>query len=151
VNGGANQWSTCADGCHPCECYCTSAERPRTCVFTSGVDARPILTFCSINFVAVLVKYEVYGENITVIVCSTYLLYDSVDPSPSKEMAEVANCCWERYFTLILGCDANFQNVMWGILSSSSRVRALLESCILPQVSKLFTFLFNHSSNQRVC
>jgi hypothetical protein len=85
VNGGADQWSTRADGCHSHEFYCTSVqvERPRTYVFTSGIDARPILTFCNINVVVVLVKYKVYGENITVVVCSTYLLYDSVDPPSS--------------------------------------------------------------------
>lgn len=114
-----------------------------TCVFTSGIDARPILTFHSINVVVILMKHKVYGGNITVVVCSTHLLYDSVDPLPSKEMDEVTNFCWKTYFTLILGCIANYQNVTWEILSSSPKIRALLESCVLPEVTKLFTFLLN--------
>jgi hypothetical protein len=48
------------------------------------------------NVVAILVKYRANGEDRMVVVCSAYLPYDTAEPSPSTEMAEVTDYCRER-------------------------------------------------------
>jgi hypothetical protein len=65
-------------------------------VYTAGFDTTPIPALCSMDVVVILVKYRVNGEGIMVVLCSSYLPYDSAGPPPSKEMAEVFNYCRER-------------------------------------------------------
>jgi hypothetical protein len=72
------------EGCQGSLFYCISAERYRTCVYTSGTDATPIPPLCSMDVVAVLETCKVYGESRMVAVCSAYLPHDSVDPLQIK-------------------------------------------------------------------
>lgn len=58
--------------------------------YSSGIDATPIQVLCTMDVVMVLVKYNIYSEDRNVMLCSTYLPQNSVDPLlSSKEMVEV--------------------------------------------------------------
>jgi hypothetical protein len=56
--------------------YNTSVKRIMACDYTVGIDTTSIPALCSMDVVAILVKYRVNGDGRTVMVCYAYFLYD---------------------------------------------------------------------------
>jgi hypothetical protein len=64
-------------------------DRPRACILVRNMNIWVLLGFSCRDLVAVLVKYNEDGAERRLVVCSTYLSYDSEDPPPSREMEEL--------------------------------------------------------------
>jgi len=53
------------------------------------------------------VKFNEDRAERRLVVCSTYLSYDSEDPPPSKELQKVVGYCENEKPYLVVGCDSN--------------------------------------------
>ena len=63
----------------------------------------------------------------TVVVGSTYFLYDSQDLPPPARVRELIAYCHVKGFPLIMGCDANSHHVVWESTNINARGEALLQ------------------------
>jgi hypothetical protein len=61
------------------------------------------------------------------VICSAYLLYDSEDPPPTKELEELVRDCEKEHLYLINGCDSNAHHSAWGSTNCNDRGEALVE------------------------
>jgi hypothetical protein len=59
------------------------------------------------DLVAVLIKYNEEGVERRLVICSSYLPYDSEDPPPSKEFEDLVRYCEKENLYLVVGCDSN--------------------------------------------
>ncbi|XP_063995635.1 uncharacterized protein LOC135172991 [Diachasmimorpha longicaudata] len=62
-----------------------------------------------------------------IVFCSAHFAHDSPTPPPTKELRDLVSHCRTKRLPLIIGCDANAQNVVWGSEWCSDRGTALLE------------------------
>jgi hypothetical protein len=60
----------------------------------------------------VRVTYTCGGSCEELIIASAYLLYDSDEPSPTKELRDVIDFCCSRKKKLIIVCDANAHHIL---------------------------------------
>ncbi|XP_063972041.1 uncharacterized protein LOC135159908 [Diachasmimorpha longicaudata] len=76
--------------------------------------------------VAVVMRLrEAEAEDI--VFCSADFPHDSPTPPPTKELRDLVNHCRAKKLPLIIGCDANAQNLVWGSERCNDRGTALLE------------------------
>ncbi|XP_073991827.1 uncharacterized protein [Rhodnius prolixus] len=85
------------------------------------------MEFCFRDQTAIKVKLHVDKEAREIVVASTYLPYDSTVPPPSEEMQYLTNRCRERGLQLLIGCDANSHNEVWGSSGTNQRGKYLLD------------------------
>jgi hypothetical protein len=64
-------------------------DRPRACILVEGMTSWVLPGFSCRDLVAVLVKYLEGDTERWVVICSAYLLYDTEDPPPTKELEEL--------------------------------------------------------------
>jgi hypothetical protein len=64
-------------------------DRPRACILARNVNTWVLPGFSCRDLVAVLVKYVEDGAKRQLVICSTYLSYDSEYPPPSWELEEL--------------------------------------------------------------
>ena len=108
--------------------YKSDTLRPRACIFCSkDLDATKLEQFCSRDVVTILLRYQIDKIVKNVILCSSYLPYDSVNPPPSEEMANVVRYSKTSNIPIIIGCDANSHHIIWGSSDTNSRGESLLE------------------------
>ena len=62
-----------------------------------------------------------------IVVCSSYLPYDSPELPPSEELERLVSYCRTNVLELLVGCDANSHHFVWGSSDSNDRDRALVE------------------------
>jgi hypothetical protein len=79
------------------------------------------------DLVAVLVKYFEDGAERWLVVCSTYLPYDSEDLPPSRELEELVRYCENKNLYLTVGCDSNAHHTVWGSTNCNDRGEVLVE------------------------
>jgi hypothetical protein len=101
-------------------------DRPRACILARNMNLWVLPDFSCRDLVAVLVKYYEEGAERKMVVCSAYLLYDSEDPPPSKELEDLMRYC-EKHLHLLVGCDSNAHHTAWGSTNCNSRGEALME------------------------
>ncbi|XP_029054595.1 uncharacterized protein LOC114881878 [Osmia bicornis bicornis] len=101
---------------------------PRTCVYVKrGLRATKLAEFCTRDQAAVLVPAGAGGSGANLVVCSTYLPYDSEGPPPTRELRELVDYCKVRGLQLVIGCDANAHHIVWDSSDINKRGEALLE------------------------
>merc|ERR1711973_815252 len=61
------------------------------------------------------------------VVCSTYMPYDSADPPPPKLMRDLTSFCEQKGWGLIIGANANSHNTTWGSSDTNLRGEELLD------------------------
>lgn len=98
--------------------------RVRTCILVRhGVLAVHLPHLCSPDLTVVRI-----GDGAgAFMVASAYLPYDSPDQPPSKEVENLVKYCEERNIGVIIGCDANAHNTVWGSTNNNDRGEQLLE------------------------
>jgi hypothetical protein len=79
------------------------------------------------DLVVVLIKYIEDGAERWLVVCSTYLPYDSKDSPPSKEFEELMRNCENENLYLVIGCDSNAHHTAWGSTNCNDRGEDLVE------------------------
>ena len=78
------------------------------------IKSTVLVEFCSQDVVAAKIEYWKGGVKTEMIVVSAYLPYDSLLPRPSRELVEIVQYAESKGLGLIVGCDANAQNTVWG-------------------------------------
>jgi hypothetical protein len=92
----------------------TSEGNVRSCIYVRNhINALPLLEFCSRDTTTVRMTYTSDGGYKELIVTSAYLLYDSDEPPPSKEVRDIVEHCQSRKKQLIIGCDTNSHHILW--------------------------------------
>ncbi|XP_037959322.1 uncharacterized protein LOC119688728 [Teleopsis dalmanni] len=67
------------------------------------------------------------GDANTFIVASAYLPYDSIEPPPSQEVIRLMEYFRTKKLEIVIGCDANANNIVWGSSDSNNKGESLLE------------------------
>jgi hypothetical protein len=108
--------------------YCAGGtDRPRACVLAGSMISWMLPGFSCRDLVAVLFTYLEGGTERLLVICSAYLLYDSEDPPPTKELEDLVRYCEEENLYLIFGCDSNAHRSAWGSTNCNDRVETLVE------------------------
>ncbi|XP_011313432.1 uncharacterized protein [Fopius arisanus] len=101
---------------------------PRTCISVKrACNARRMVNFCHRDLVAVTVGLRGEGGYEDIVFCSAYFPFDSALTPPTGELKKWSRYCKSNGLPLIVGCDANAQNVVWGSESNNARGISLLE------------------------
>jgi hypothetical protein len=79
------------------------------------------------DLVAVLEKYIADGAERWLVVCSTYLHYDSEDLHPSKVFEELVQYCDSENLYLVIGCDYNVHHIARGSTNCNDRGEAVVK------------------------
>jgi hypothetical protein len=102
-------------------------ERSRACIIATYMNLWVLPEFSCRDLVAVLVKYNGEGAERRIVVCSSYLPYDSEDPPPSRELEDLVRYCEKENLYLLVGCDSNAHHTAWGSTNCNHRGEALME------------------------
>jgi hypothetical protein len=95
-------------------------DRPRACILVRNMNIWVLPGFSCKDLVAVLVKYVEDGAE-------RWLLVDSEDPPPSRELEELVRYSQNENLYLIVGCDSNAHHTAWGSNNRNDREEALVE------------------------
>ena len=96
----------------------------RACIATSNnIEAWLLTQYSNQDQTAIGIRM---GGDI-LIVASTYMPYDSIDPPPPKILEELTLFCKEKKWSLIVGADANSHNTVWGSTDTNQRGDKLLD------------------------
>ena len=96
----------------------------RACIATTdNIEAWLLTQFSNQDQTAIGLRM---GGNILV-VASTYMPYDSIDPPPPKILEELTLFCKEKKWSLLIGADANSHNTVWGSTDTNQRGDKLLD------------------------
>jgi hypothetical protein len=121
--------------------YFRSCERPRAALLISNnADFLPLPQFINEDIVAVLVNIQISGEKQIFVLCSSYRAGDK--NVPSHEMQQLVNFCKQERYQLLLGCDSNAHNIVWGSKDTNIRGESFYDYieggglCILNQGSE---------------
>ncbi|XP_063992907.1 uncharacterized protein LOC135170782 [Diachasmimorpha longicaudata] len=71
-----------------------------------------MVNFCHRDLVAVVMRLQGKARAEDIVFCSAYFPHDSPTPPPTKELRDLVNHCRAKRLPLIIGCDANAQNVV---------------------------------------
>jgi hypothetical protein len=102
-------------------------DRPRACILVRNMDIWVLPGFSCRDLVPILVKYIEVGAERRLVVCSAYLLYDSEDPTPSRELEELVQYSENENLHLNVWCDSNAHHTTWGSTNCNGRMKALME------------------------
>lgn len=112
--------------------FCSDPDqKPRTCILTTKVDATCLPQFRTRDLVAIkLLVCSQGGSTREVIVASSYFPYDSDISPPPQEVKQLVQFCKKNKYPLILGCDSNAHNEIWGSSNNNSRGLDLMDYLI---------------------
>jgi len=99
--------------------------KARTCIYApANLHGIILPQFCNGDLTVIGIRDENDGETL---VASCYLPYDSPSPPPGETLVEVVSYCEAKKKPLIIGCDANAHNTVWGSSNTNERGRVLSE------------------------
>jgi hypothetical protein len=99
--------------------------RARACIFSrKGLNCRILPQFSDNDLTSCMLKYHQNGEEKQLIVCSAYLPYDQ--QVPTNTLVNVVNYCNSNNIEILIGCDANSHNIIWGSSDTNSRGNTLM-------------------------
>ncbi|KAG8236655.1 hypothetical protein J437_LFUL014503 [Ladona fulva] len=93
---------------------CTSANRPRACIYVNGVDAMPLPQLSTMDLAAAVLSFQEWNMIKRILICSSYLPYDAPDTPPNRELEDLENFCKTKSWDLLVGCNSNSHNSVWG-------------------------------------
>jgi len=79
------------------------------------------------DLVANLINHIAVGAERRLVVCSPYLPYGSEDPPPSTELEEFVRYCENENLYLIVRCNSNAHQIVWGSNNCNGRGDSLYE------------------------
>jgi ribonuclease HI len=107
---------------------CDKPKRPRVCILAAtGIKATAMPQLSSDDCIAVQVELLSGGRKERAVFCSAYLPFDDTDPPPTDELVKVIDYCSVKKIPLVVGCDANAHNTVWGSTDTYARGHALLD------------------------
>ena len=116
----------------------TSIGNSRACILMKPeLNPLVISEFCSRDLVALRVKIHMGGRELDLVLASVYLPYDSPSPPPSHDLQRLVEYCEGHHLHLIMGADANSQNMVWGSSKTNQRGESLLEFILLNNLNVL--------------
>lgn len=107
--------------------YRSDEEKPRTCIVTrQGINAWLMTQFTNRDTTTVMVREE-GGRKL--ILTSAYIPHNDGDPAnvPGECIERLADYCAKERVPLVIGSDANAQNVIWGSSKINPRGEKLQE------------------------
>lgn len=104
---------------------CPAKEKPRTCILVSGIHAILMPEFRTRDLVAVKIQEDPL-QNGVVVASGYFPNADDQDPPP-KEVKRLIEFCQLKQLPLLIACDANAHNELWGSTDTNPRGEALLE------------------------
>jgi hypothetical protein len=121
-------------------------DRPTACFLARNMNAWVLPGFSCRDLVAILLKYIEDGAEMWLVVCSTYLPYDSENPPLSRELEELMRYCENEDFYLIVGCVSNAHHTAWGSTNCIGGGESLIEF-----LNFLYLEIFNRGSESTFC
>ena len=124
--------------------YCSVGNSiKRACIYVkkaTNLVATPLLQFCTNDFVAIKLKYNIRGVEHKVVVCSAYFPYEKIDPIPIV-LIETLQFCKVNDLRILVGIDSNSHNVIWG--SSNTNPRGI---CVMNFIASHDLMILNRGS-----
>lgn len=106
--------------------YDVREERPRACILIDRkLSYTTITEFLSMDLVAVEVRSEIKPE-FSVVLASAYFPGEDRE-APPRGVQKLVEYCKEKKKELIVSCDANAHNEVWGSTDNNKRGESLLE------------------------
>ena len=108
----------------------------RSCILVrKGVKCFMLQQFTNKDEVTVKVSLSNdHSGNMDVIFCSGYFPYDSDWDPPSQNIRNLVDFCSKNDVNLIVGCDANAHNVVWGSSDTNKRGESLLDFMLIKEL-----------------
>lgn len=105
------------------EIFCDRrCKNPRTCIYVKkGVNASPLIDFCTRDLTAILFKQILNGIVKIMMCCSLYLPYDEGANPDLSTLDGLLSFCKLKGYPMVFGMDANSQHVMWGSSKTNTR------------------------------
>jgi hypothetical protein len=95
----------------------------RICIYIrSLINILTLPEFCSRDTTTVRKIFSYDGIHEELIETSAYLQYDSDEPPPNKRVRDIIENC-----QLIIGCDANTHQTLWGSTGNNPKGERLME------------------------
>ena len=117
--------------------FCGPVDSPRTCILVKGLEAEILPDHCSRDLKAIRIRFILRGVARWLVVGSAYFPYDSEGPPPPEEVKKLIAECESKGVDLVLGCDANSHNVVWGSSDCNTRGIRLLEYLVTTNLDVL--------------
>jgi len=73
------------------------------------------------------VVIAINSGNKVIVLASTYMPGDSIEPPPPRNLTKLAKYCEDKNWDLIIGADANSHHVVWGSTDTNNRGEELLD------------------------
>jgi len=105
--------------------YSTLCSKPRT-VILANIPVIPLTDFLSRDLTAVIVKTSTES----IIMASAYFPHEQGDKPPPDEVRHLVRYCTVNKLPLILCCDCNSHNTLWGSSDTNRRGKNLIEFLI---------------------
>lgn len=101
-----------------------NADKPRTCIWArNGLICDPVLEFCSRDQTTVRMVRR--GSGRPLLLASVYMPVE--DQLPPEETRRLVDHAATSGLDLVLGCDTNAHNMVWGCRETNKRGKILLE------------------------
>ena len=109
----------------------TKQECPRTCILISkNINYLCLSDYLTRDLVPIQVQLEIQeNQKMDIVIASAYFAGDNVE-IPPLEVQKLVRHCNTKGLPLIIGCDANAHNEVWGSSDTNSRGEYLLEFLI---------------------
>ena len=103
--------------------YFPSGSKPRTCIYIKrNIKYSTLPQFCTGDETTIKVFLrDASGCEFEVILCSAYCPFDSASDPPSRSLIELTNFAKSTNKHLIIACDSNAHNVVWGSSDTNTR------------------------------
>lgn len=101
---------------------------PRACIaIIKSLEAILLPKFCNRDLAVIQMEIKLNQANTTIIVASAYFPFDSVALPPDQAVETLVQHCQTNKIPLLIGCEANAHNTVWGSKGNNLRGVSLLE------------------------
>ena len=114
----------------------STLEQPRAClIIKNDINYICLSEHISKDLVAVRCELNHQSKPLDLVIASAYLAGDRESPTP--EVVRLVQYCKVRKIPLLIGCDANAHNEVWGSTNNNRRGDSLLEFIVGQNLSLL--------------
>lgn len=106
----------------------TLDSKPRACIWVDkSINLTLLPQFSNGDLVAAVATLSTNEQYFKFLLVSAYLPYDSTSPPPSSELEGVVEYSRAEKIAIIIACDSNAHNIVWGSTNTNLRGSSLLE------------------------